>query len=88
MTLASKCGTSTAYIGQIEIGNRFPSMDMIEKIAKALQIKPFILFIEEQNSDIVEKIPKLKQSNISDSTKDELVKRLTVAIQRVVKKIK
>ncbi|MDR1836545.1 MAG: helix-turn-helix domain-containing protein, partial [Treponema sp.] len=27
MTLAELCGTSTSYIGQIEIGNRFPSLE-------------------------------------------------------------
>ncbi|MCL2834962.1 MAG: helix-turn-helix transcriptional regulator, partial [Treponema sp.] len=40
MELAEKCNTSTSYIGQIEIGNRFPSPAMIEKIAGALEIKP------------------------------------------------
>jgi len=38
--LAEKCGTSTSYIGQIEIGNRFPSLELIEKMAKALKIRP------------------------------------------------
>jgi transcriptional regulator with XRE-family HTH domain len=47
MTLTEMCDTSTSYIGQIEIGNRFPSLNLIEKIAQALQIKPYLLFVDE-----------------------------------------
>ena len=36
MTLAERCGTSTSYIGEIEIGKKFPSVEMIQKIAEAL----------------------------------------------------
>jgi transcriptional regulator with XRE-family HTH domain len=56
MKLAEMCGTSTSYIGQIEIGNRFPSLDLIERIAKALQIGPHLLFFNESDGYINEKI--------------------------------
>ena len=91
MTLAEKCGTSTAYIGQIEIGNRFPSLDMIEKIAAALQIKPYLLFIDEpdeENRTEIESLLKEENGTIPDSVKDELIKSLTAAIHRIVKRIK
>ena len=87
MALAELCETSTSYIGQIEIGNRFPSVDMIEKIAKALQINPALLFfidLDEANSGIM---PQEKKDIISDSVKNELIKRLTEAIRRIVKQI-
>ena len=87
MALAERCCTSTAYIGQIEIGNRFPSPDMIEKIAAALEIKPYLLFFDEENETITERhLP--KKMAISDSTKAELVKKLTNAINKVIKRIK
>ena len=88
MTLAEKCGTSTSYIGQIEIGNRFPSLNMIEKIAEALQISPYLLFIDESNENVVVKPPPVKTGSIPDSTKEELVKRLNEAIRKVVRQIK
>jgi len=91
MALAEKCDTSTAYIGQIEIGNRFPSLDMIEKIASALQIKPYLLFFDEpgeKNITDIEKSIREKKRTIPDSTKDELIKSLTTAIHRIVKRAK
>ena len=87
MTLAEKCGTSTSYIGQIEIGNRFPSLDMIEKIARALKIKPYFLFVNELEDELIEKPLPIKKDVIPDSVKDELVKRLNSAVHRVVKQL-
>ena len=42
--LAEKVNTSTNYIGMIEIGMRFPSPKMIEKLARALGIDSTQLF--------------------------------------------
>ena len=81
MELAELCDTSTSYIGQIEIGNRFPSLEMIERFAKALQIKPYLLFFDEVDPDIA------GTDVLSDSAKGELIKRLTAAIRRVVTQI-
>ncbi|MDR2766941.1 MAG: helix-turn-helix domain-containing protein [Treponema sp.] len=47
MKLAELCNTDVSYIGQIEIGRRFPSMEMIEKIAGALKLAPYRLFMTE-----------------------------------------
>ena len=81
MELAELCDTSTSYIGQIEIGNRFPSLEMIERFAKALQIKPYLLFFDEED-------PVTAGTDVlSDSAKGELIKRLTAAIRRVVSQI-
>jgi transcriptional regulator with XRE-family HTH domain len=54
MKLAEYLSTSPTYIGEIEVGKKFPSMDMIEKIAGVLKIKPYHFFIDrtEQDSDI------------------------------------
>ena len=43
-TLAEKAGTSTTHIGMIEIGKKFPSVKMMEKIAEALGIDTPELF--------------------------------------------
>ena len=42
--LAEKVGTSTHYIGQIELGNKFPTPEMLERIAAALEIDSPQLF--------------------------------------------
>ena len=42
--LAERVETSTHYIGQIELGNKFPSPEMLERIAGALEIDSPQLF--------------------------------------------
>jgi transcriptional regulator with XRE-family HTH domain len=71
MKLAEYCNTSPTYIGEIEVGKKFPSMDMIEKIAAILRIKPYLFFIDrtEQNAginaeNINPKLPKSMQNEI------------------------
>jgi transcriptional regulator with XRE-family HTH domain len=45
--LSEKTGTSTQYIGMLEIKGKFPSSDMIQKLASALSIDPTELFCKE-----------------------------------------
>jgi transcriptional regulator with XRE-family HTH domain len=56
MRLAELCDSSTGYIGEIESGKRFPSVNMIERIAKALEIESYFLFrnapIEPSTSNV------------------------------------
>ncbi|MDR2768599.1 MAG: helix-turn-helix transcriptional regulator [Treponema sp.] len=47
MKLAEMLNTSTSYIGEIEINSKVPSMEMVEKIAKALDVEPFRLFVDD-----------------------------------------
>ena len=49
--LAEKVSTSTHYIGQIEQKNKFPSPEMLERIASALEIDSPQLFSMESISD-------------------------------------
>jgi transcriptional regulator with XRE-family HTH domain len=45
--LAEKVGTSTQYIGTLEIKGKFPSSEMVHKLAAALGIDPTELFYRE-----------------------------------------
>ena len=45
--LAEKSGTSTKYIGLLEAKAKYPSSDMIHKLASALGIDPTELFYKE-----------------------------------------
>ncbi|MDR2144299.1 MAG: helix-turn-helix domain-containing protein [Treponema sp.] len=47
MKLAELCDTDVSYIGQIETGRRFPSIELIEKMAGALKLAPYRLFMDE-----------------------------------------
>jgi transcriptional regulator with XRE-family HTH domain len=42
--LAEACNTATSYIGLMEIYKNVPKLSTIEKIAKALDVDPLVLF--------------------------------------------
>jgi len=42
--LAELCESSQAYIAEIEVGKKFPSPDMVERIASAFNIESYCLF--------------------------------------------
>jgi transcriptional regulator with XRE-family HTH domain len=42
--LAEACGTATSYIGLMEIYRHAPKLSTIEKIARALEVEPIVLF--------------------------------------------
>jgi len=44
LKLAGLCESSQAYIAEIEVGKKFPSPTMIERIASALNIESYYLF--------------------------------------------
>jgi transcriptional regulator with XRE-family HTH domain len=54
MKLAELCDTAANYIGQIEIGRRFPSLPLIENIGRALEVEPYRFFIEETSKNNTE----------------------------------
>jgi len=85
MKLAERCNTTTSYIGHIETGLKFPSMDMIEKMAEMLRIEPYLFFINrtKQNADDdIENIyPKLP-----NSMKNEMETEISNVIKEILKK--
>jgi len=54
MKLAELCDTAPNYIAEIEIGRRFPSLKLIEKIGSALAVEPYRFFIEETGENQTE----------------------------------
>jgi transcriptional regulator with XRE-family HTH domain len=88
MKLAEMLNTSTSYIGEIEINSKVPSMEMVEKIAKALGIEPFRLFVddisrgEEYTSQADNYLEKL-----TTTERQDLVKRLTARISNEMEQI-
>jgi len=73
MKLAELCETAPSYIEEIEIGRRFPSLKLIEKIVKVLNIEPYRLFISEteehqneidQMVSLLSKLPEKQRLNV------------------------
>ena len=84
MKLAEHCDTETSYVGHIESGRKFPSMEMIEKMAKVLKIEPYHFFINRteqsncgDNASIYPVLPK--------SMKNEIETQMELSISSAIK---
>jgi transcriptional regulator with XRE-family HTH domain len=75
--LAERSGLSTQYIAMIELARKFPSPEMLEKIAKALEIDPPELFSMPTAEGQVRKLQKTVLRDIE--------KAVTEAVTRVVR---
>jgi len=71
--LAEKVETSTHYIGMIETKNKFPSPEMLERIAEALGIDTIDLFSTKMN---LPEIMKSYQKTALTNTRNMLIKVL------------
>ncbi len=80
--LAEIIGCNSKYVSEIESRNKFPSAEIIDKIAEALEIRPVELF-DDRGS------PRNVQSTFSyiygKSLQDELSKRIIKDIEDVCK---
>lgn len=70
--LAELCQTETSYIGQIEIGKRFPSINLIEKIAVALNVPAYVLFKENKSNVLTQE----EIETLGEKTSDFVIKEL------------
>ncbi|MDR1419068.1 MAG: helix-turn-helix transcriptional regulator [Treponema sp.] len=73
--LAEKTGTSPHYIGMLENQNKFPSSEMVQKLASALKIDPTELFSKKIDP----------QSSIKNSQKAAL-ETVGMAVNRILTK--
>ena len=88
MKLAEMLNTSTSYIGEIEINNRVPSLGMVERIAKALNIEPYRLFIDDKNREAGNiSIVDNYLENLTSIERQDLAERLITHISNEVEHI-
>jgi len=76
--LAEKVMVSPHYIGMLEMGRNFPATVLIERIAKALNIEMYELFVESHSP--IKELEKLRQEII-----DEVKKTITETVKEAVK---
>jgi transcriptional regulator with XRE-family HTH domain len=89
MKLAEYCATATSYIGDIEIGRRFPSIDMIERIAGVLRIEPyhfFFFFTGGDNADTENLFPRLPNS-MKKQIKTQIKTQVDQSTQEILNEI-
>jgi transcriptional regulator with XRE-family HTH domain len=83
--LAEICDTDPCYIGQIETGRRFPSLPYIERIAGALNIAPYLLFYNEEETKIgMDIIIEEKRRNLEKA----LIEKVSHGIHAVLERSK
>jgi transcriptional regulator with XRE-family HTH domain len=76
--VAERAGISANYLGEIERGEKWPTLDMIERIAAALQVSPPTFFeyeAEEVDNNVL--LSKL-QCLLSDRSTDQLQRAFRV----------
>ncbi|MDR0654968.1 MAG: helix-turn-helix domain-containing protein [Treponema sp.] len=78
--LAEKADISTHYLAMVELARKFPSADMLERLAAALEIEPHELFympslaentLERLQSSVVANIERVVTKAIKDALADE-----------------
>lgn len=47
--LAELVGITTGYVAEIESGRKYPSPEMLERLAGALSVRPFRLFMADED---------------------------------------
>jgi len=76
--LAEKVKTSTHYIGQIELENKFPSPEMLERIAAALEIdSPQLFSMASFPSEVIKQFQKEILDEIGVSVANAVSSRLS-----------
>jgi transcriptional regulator with XRE-family HTH domain len=72
--LAEACNTATSYIGLMEIYKNIPKLSTIERIAKALDVDPLVIFQENDKTPLENgKIPSESESEIQNKKKSILL---------------
>jgi len=78
--LADLCDSSTGYMGEIESGKRFPSVNMIERIACALEIESWHLFKNEPVSPSISN----QSAKLAPTQKNEIMKMANSALSKIL----
>jgi transcriptional regulator with XRE-family HTH domain len=97
MQLAEYCGISPGYIAEIEIGKKFPSVGVIEKIAIILKVEPYLLFksnIKDSFAETSENTPQLPyyvnkqlQKQLKSHIKTEVNKSMSQILAEITERV-
>ena len=84
--LAEKCETATNYISEIETGRKFPSIEMIEKLATVLNV-PAWTFLYVNTQEKLDNNPVVVLSDkLTSEKKEEILSELFCEIQKIMSK--
>jgi len=76
--LAKKAGISTQYIAMIELSRQFPSPEVLERIAAALDMEAYELFaVPPSVENVVERLRKDILKEVKDTIVETLIGKST-----------
>jgi len=78
--LAELCEVSTSYISEIETGKKFPSAKTLQKIVKALEVRPYKLFLDKNDID------NFNKENFLSNFKDHIVSNVETLYSKFTEK--
>jgi transcriptional regulator with XRE-family HTH domain len=78
--VAERCSISTSFVGEIEIGRKFPSPKTLEALAEALNLKPYQLFFEDEDWKQFDRFEVL--TALSSALKVELAAQVDLSVAR------
>ena len=83
--LAEKADMSLHYLAILELARKFPSGEMLERLAEALEIEPHELFIVSPSpQDELEKLRQEIKNDIENSLGEKLEQSIADAIEKAL----
>jgi len=93
MQLAEYCNTAPSYIGQIETGLRFPSIELVEKMADILRIEPYFFFknhadnnVNSETEGIFPRLPNSMKIQIATQIKTQMDQSTSEILSEILSK--
>jgi transcriptional regulator with XRE-family HTH domain len=83
--LAEKANMSLQYLALLELARKFPSGEMLERLAKALEVEPHELFIVSPSPQSeLEQLRQDIKNDIENAFGEKLEQTITDAIERAI----
>ncbi len=80
LALAERAELSPGYIGEIESGRKFPSVDNVERLARALEVPPYRLYMTDR--DLEELLIKDRMPPLTRVRREALVREVAEILDR------
>ena len=83
--LAEKADVTAQYIAMIETCSKFPKPEMLERLAKSLEVEPHELFkVAPTPQDELEKLRQDIRQDIKQDFKQDIINEVVKAIQQTL----
>jgi len=83
--LSEKAGISAHYLAMVEVSRKFPTPEMLERLAKSLDVEPHELFtVPPTPQDELEKIRQDIRQDIKQDFKQEIIDEVVKIIKQTL----